>query len=229
MQASASGLVINATTTRLAFLPIENELLGNFVMGPIPHMLMPTQEKFEALRTKGAFPVLYCRITKITVTQPNGYCTIIDTISDWGPVSVTMFGFFGHSLQTFQAGDKALFFNLVLNEHNGKTGLKFGNRTGMFRTNGVNAHPTTTTHSHQIPIRTHAKPTRLHVCSFSSPSSRTCRNLLQLPWSTMAPGATQTSQRSTKSSVSIRKVHHAITLVSCFRRDLRSCIYVLSS
>jgi hypothetical protein len=137
MQSTAAAILINSASKDPSFASTTSDVLTNFVLEPLAMDVIPTQTKFEALPAKATMPVYIGRIIKITVAFPNGYHTVIETVSHWGNVKITLFGLLGPSLQSFQAGDEAIFFNLIQNAYNGQHGLKFGNRTGMFRTNGV--------------------------------------------------------------------------------------------
>jgi hypothetical protein len=121
-----------------SFAPVEPAFV-NCPLEPLAGSLVPSQDKHESLRSKATMPVYVGRIIKITVNRPNGDHTVMETMSSWGHVKITLFGRLGPSLQGIQAGDEVIFFNLVQNFYNGKRGLKFGNRTAMFRTNGVSA------------------------------------------------------------------------------------------
>ena len=136
VQSSQATLIVNSGSSSPSFAPLEPGFV-NCPLEPIAGTTTPTQAKLEGLHKNGTMPVYVARIKKITFNRPLGDHTVIETMSHFGFVKVTLFGVFGPSLQAFKAGDEVIFFNLVNNFYGGRPGLKFGNRTAMFRTNGV--------------------------------------------------------------------------------------------
>jgi hypothetical protein len=133
MQTTKHGLVINSSSANPTFGILVNEALSNFTMDPLSSDDAASLSTYNTLKDRGVMPPYYCTIVRIT---EKGHHTVFETVSSWGQVNITLFGIVGDD-DSLGSGDKAVFFNLVHNAYDGKTGLKFGNRTAMFKTDGV--------------------------------------------------------------------------------------------